>query len=420
MQDRLTPIRSFFPISNIRQQEVMWDNAWRIGTPLFMRVLYHHRTRATDAQRIHILEIIRAFRSLGHDVIEAAVVSVESVTDDPQRDATEAGWKQLARRIPFAYDLVQLAYNLPAVLMILRKARGRSPGLLYERYALFNFAGLIAARILGIPLVLEVNSPFALEQARDRDIRLVGLARWSERLILNRADAVLAVSSPLKQILIAAGVDGRRITVMSNGVNLENFADSSGTRALRARLGLEGRTVIGFVGWFRNWHGLDLLLEAFHQGDLAARGASLVLVGDGPMLGWLKDFVARHDLGESVVFTGPLPHGEVPAHVQLFDIAVQPAANEYCCPMKVLEYMAMGRAILAPRQENLTELLEEGEEAEYFAPGSVAEMSTALVRLTEDPGLREHLGTRARAAIRQRGYLWSENARRVLQLVKRA
>jgi glycosyltransferase involved in cell wall biosynthesis len=184
-------------------------------------------------------------------------------------------------------------------------------------------------------------------------------------------------------------------------------------------LGLEGRTVIGFVGWFRNWHGLDLLLEAFRRGNLPARGATLVLVGDGPLLGWLNDFVAKHNLGEYVVFTGPLSHEDVPSHVQLFDIAVQPAANEYCCPMKVLEYMAMGRAILAPRQDNLLELLKEGEEAEYFRPGSVQEMVGALVRLMEDPGLRERIGGGARAAIERRGYLWRENARRVLELAKR-
>lgn len=385
-----------------------------------MRVLYHHRTRATDAQRIHILEIIRAFRALGHEVAEAAVVSVESAPGDPERDASEAGWKRLARRIPFAYDLAQLAYNLPAVFLILRTARFRQPDLIYERYALFNFAGLIAARVLRAPLVLEVNSPFALEQARDRDIRLLRLARWAERFILNRAAAVIAVSTPLKEILTAAGVDPARISVMPNGVNPDHFAATPETADLRARLGLTGKTVIGFVGWFRDWHGLDLLLEAFHHSGLAGRGAALLLVGGGPTLPGLKDYVASHNLEDSVVFTGPLPHDTVPAHVQLFDIAVQPAANEYCCPMKVLEYMAMGRAIVAPRQANLTELLSEGQEAEFFEPGSRTELAAALIRFLENPEHRESAGAAARAAIRSRRLLWTENARRVLDLVSPA
>jgi hypothetical protein len=127
-----------------------------------MRIVYHHRTRSTDAQRIHIQEIVRAFEELGHTVEVVSLVSLNTAPEDARRDAGEAGWKKLVRKIPYAYEAVQLAYNLVGIPMLLVELLRRKTDFIYERYALFNFTGVVAARLCGIPLVLEVNSPFAL------------------------------------------------------------------------------------------------------------------------------------------------------------------------------------------------------------------------------------------------------------------
>jgi glycosyltransferase involved in cell wall biosynthesis len=174
--------------------------------------------------------------------------------------------------------------------------------------------------------------------------------------------------------------------------------------------------VIGFVGWFRNWHGLDLLLKAFQQSGIRHRGVSLLLIGDGPEMPVLQEYVKRNGLESWVVFTGPLPHNEVPPHLALIDIAVQPAANEYCCPMKILEYMGMGKPVVAPRQANIQELINEGEQGYLFEPGNVDSMAVALCRMASDPEAVRRMGQRARATISERGYLWTNNARRVIEL----
>src|SRR5579883_2839492 len=160
-----------------------------------MKILYHHRTRSTDAQRIHIQEIVRAFEQLGHEVDLVSLVPIDTAQSDAKRDAGEAGWKTLVRRIPGAYDLVQLGYNLVGVPMLVRRLLGYRADFIYERYSLFNFTGAVAARLFDIPLILEVNSPFALEQERDRDIRFTGFARWSERVVANLASHVIVVST---------------------------------------------------------------------------------------------------------------------------------------------------------------------------------------------------------------------------------
>src|SRR5579862_273394 len=383
-----------------------------------MKIIYHHRTRSTDAQRIHIQEIIRAFEELGHQVETVSLVPTDAGQEDAARDAGDALWKRVVRRLPFAYEIVQLGYNLVGIPMLLRRVINRHVDFIYERYSLFNFTGVMVARLCGKPLILEVNSPFALEQSRDKDIRLVRLAAWSERVICNLATPVIVVSTPLRRIMIDSGVLPSRVTVMANGVALDRFRPQTASPELRKSLGVDQTVVIGFIGWFRKWHGLELLLEAFHQSGLAGRGAKVMLIGDGQAMMDLREYVTTHDLLGHVIFIGPLPHAKVPPYLDMIDIAVQPAANEYCCPMKILEYMALGKPIVAPRQENIQDLLREGEEARFFKPGDAASLADALTELVKNREEAAQIGRRGREAIERRGYLWINNARRVVEMVE--
>jgi glycosyltransferase involved in cell wall biosynthesis len=381
-----------------------------------MKILYHHRTRATDAQKVHILEMIGAFRELGHEVTIASLVETENRSSEPERESRESVWKRLLHRVPFSSELVQLGYNLFAIPWLLSKIRRSRAEFIYERYSLLNFSGVAAAALSGRPIVLEVNSPLALEMSRDKEIRARRFATWIERIICNCATKVVVVSGPLRRIMIQNGVRESKLCLMPNGVNLQRFVGNSGPR-LRESLGIDHRVVIGFVGWFKRWHGLELLLDAFFQSGLWRGQAVLLLVGDGPAIKELKDYVAEHDLQSSVIFAGPVSHGQVPAYLDIVDIAVQPAANEYCCPMKILEYMGLGKAIIAPRQENIEELLDDGRDAELFRPGDVESLVRALVTLATDSELRLNIGQSALRTIRERELLWESNARRVLEIL---
>jgi len=128
--------------------------------------------------------------------------------------------------------------------------------------------------------------------------------------------------------------------------------------------------------------------------------------------------VAKTNLQDSVIFTGAVSHEEIPAYLSIVDIAVQPAANEYCCPMKIIEYMGLGKAIVAPRQENIEELLDNGRNAVLFQPGDVAGFSRALTALVTDSSLRSKVGQSALRAIHDRGLLWESNAQRVVDMLQ--
>jgi glycosyltransferase involved in cell wall biosynthesis len=381
-----------------------------------MKIVYHHRTRATDAQRVHILEIVQAFRTLGHSVRIASVVDTEKKHEDASHEAEESRWKRLALKLPFAYESIQLGYNLFALPWLVRILLSERADFIYERYSLFNFAGVCAARLTGRPIVLEVNSPFALEQCEHREIRSARLANWMERRICNMASKVIVVSGPLRRILIANGVRAEKIVLMPNGVNLDHL-NTGAIAPVRGKLGLQGKVVIGFVGWFRPWHGLEMLIDAFHDAELAGKGAALMLIGDGPAMKDLKEQVRARNLDNDVVFIGPVSHEDIPPYLKTIDIAVQPAANAYCCPMKIIEYMGAGKAIIAPHQENIRELLTHGVEALLFEPENARALSAAMDRAVSNPALVRELGQNGRNTVETRGLLWERNAARVVELV---
>ena len=385
-----------------------------------MRIVYHHRTTSRDAQGIHIVSMLAAFRELGHKVELVSLVSIaRRLTDaSPRRDAEDGFVRGILRRIPFAYDAIQLAYNLVGLPLLSWKLLKWPADFIYERYSLLNFTGRVVAHVFGIPLVLEVNSPFALEQQRNRDIRAFRFAAWMERVILNGAAAVIVVSTPLRRMMISAGVEEKKLVVMHNGVEAWAFGSDTKQGALRCSLGLENKTVIGFVGWFQKWHGVELLLQTFHRGNLAQRGGVVLLVGDGPAMADLRTYARANGLLGDVIFTGPVPHSDIPFYLGIIDIAVQPAANEYCCPMKILEYMAAGKPIVAPRQENIEEILKDGQNARLFTPGDEASLSAALTAMIDDPASALAMAARARNMIVECGYQWVNNAIRVIKLVE--
>ncbi len=170
----------------------------------------------------------------------------------------------------------------------------------------------------GVPLLLEVNAPLAEERIRFGGLRLKRLARAAERFVWRCADIVLPVTEVLAGHVTAAGVPRRRIAVVPNGIDLEDFA------GLPARPASEA-VQLGFVGFVRHWHGLDRVL----RGLAAWRGAprlDLTVVGDGPARVDLEPLAEELGLGDRVRFTGLATREEIPRLVAGFDIALQPAS----------------------------------------------------------------------------------------------
>lgn len=383
-----------------------------------MRVLYHHRTASKDGQAVHIEEMITALREQGHEV---RVVAPGQGDERAGEMGAEVGWvARLRARLPKAlYELLELGYTLVAYRRLAAAAREFKPDVIYERYNLFLLAGWLLKRRTGLPLLLEVNAPLAEERGRFGGLGLPRLARWAEGLAWRGADFALPVTDVLADHLRAVGVPQARIRVIPNGINEAHFAAAPQPAAAKAALSWEGALVLGFTGFVRDWHGMDRVIR-WMASDRAPANARLLVVGDGPARPDLERLAAELRLGDRVRFTGVIHRDRVPALVAAFDIALQPAVVDYASPLKLIEYLALGKAIIAPRQRNIEEVLDDGENALLFAPGDEAGFEQALARLAGDAALRDSLGQGARDTIARRQLTWAGNARQAVSLARLA
>jgi glycosyltransferase involved in cell wall biosynthesis len=380
-----------------------------------VKILYHHRTRAEDAQGVHIASIVRAFRSLGHEVDVVALVHREG---GPRADVKPGPLDAMLRKMPAVVnELMQLGYNAYGYQALARALGQKRYDLIYERYSLNTLCGIWASRRFRVPLVLEVNSPLALEEKELGRVRLGALARRNERWVCSNSARTLAVTGVLRDILIGEGIPAGKVAVMPNGIDPDEFHPGISGDAVRERYGLAGKTVIGFIGWFRPWHGLELLVEAMADAGLGARGIRLLLIGDGPATPELRRLMRARGVEQDVIITGPIERADVAAHIAALDIAVQPHATSYASPMKLFEYMGMERCIVAPDQANIREILEDGKNARLFPAGDGARLVRVLEDLCARPEARQALAVAARRTLLERGYLWRSNAARTLELV---
>lgn len=372
-------------------------------------VVYHHRTQGVDAQGIHIHEMCQAFESLGYAVAKVALHAKE----EPGRESRPGRLGRLLSRLPpAAYELLELGYNLVGVPLLYRAVRRHRPAFVYERYSLYNLCGVVVSRLTGVPLVLEVNSPLAREKARHGGVAFGRLAQAVETYLINHATRSIAVTGVLRRMLIEKGADAARIVVMPNGINPGDFRRSS--RPERR----PGDTVrIGFVGWFRPWHGLLEMVDALERHGLFREGVSLLLVGDGPVRPALEQLIEGRGLGDRVRITGATPRRLLPGLLDEVDIAVQPAATAYASPMKLFEYLAAGKAVVAPDQDNIREVVRHSAEALLFAPGDWDAFAGQVRALVRDPGLRRRLGAAGRRSMLENRRTWADNAARVVALL---
>lgn len=380
-----------------------------------MKILYHHRTRSKDGQYVHIEEMIRALRAQGHEVVIVAPPSAE--TESFGSDAGPVAW--LKRHLPKTfYELMEFAYSLVAYRRLDQAVRQHRPDVLYERYNLFLPSGVWLARKYKLPMLLEVNAPILEERARYDGLALTRLARWSQAYAWKNADMVLPVTRVLGDIVQSYGVPPERIDVIPNGIDPERFANAPDVMQAKRALGLEQYLVLGFTGFVRDWHGLDKVIDLIAQDPPESR-RHLLVVGDGPVRADLEKQARDLGIEHRVKFTGIVGRDDVARYVAAFDIALQPAVVKYASPLKLFEYLVLGKAIVGPDQPNIREILTDEHNAVLFDPDTPGGLAGAVKRLCDDDALRARVAVNARAAINEQHLTWGANARRAVALFER-
>jgi glycosyltransferase involved in cell wall biosynthesis len=380
-----------------------------------MKILYHHRIRSKDGQYVHLEELTRALHDLGHEIILVGPAAIEK-----EEFGAEAGIvATLKRNLPkLLYELLEFCYSFWVYVRLRAAIRKHKPDCIYERCNLFQVAGAWAKRAYKLPMLLEVNAPLLEERQKYGGLALISLARWSQNYVWRAPDYLLPVTEVLAGYLRRADVPDSKIVVIPNGVNLSRFERRMDRAEAKRQLGLDGRLVLGFTGFVREWHGLERVIDLIaHMGD--AVRVHLLLVGDGPARKALEDHARTLGVERSVTITGIVPRDEVARYIAAFDVALQPAVVPYASPLKLFEYMILGCAILAPSMPNLSEILVDGENALLFDAENPESFSAALSRVCSDPEFRERIGKGATRTIIDRKLTWENNARIVVGLFEK-
>jgi glycosyltransferase involved in cell wall biosynthesis len=203
--------------------------------------------------------------------------------------------------------------------------------------------------------------------------------------------------------------------VIPNGINQERFSATDTDSRLRKELNLEDKLVLGFTGFVREWHRLDRVVSLLNTIE-KQRPRHLLLVGDGPSCDLIKRKAMELGVLDKVTITGIVPREKIATYVSCFDIALQPDVVEYASPLKLFEYLALGRAIVAPDTPNIREVLENGRNSILFNPEEESSFLDAVERLCNEPLLRKKIAIEARKTVTEGGYTWDNNARRVEEI----
>lgn len=284
-----------------------------------------------------------------------------------------------------------------------------------------GIAGAKAAKELGIKSIYEIRGFWHLTQSTKRlgyeNSDHYNLSEQLEIEAAKMSDHVFTITSALKEILIEEGIEADKITVLPNAVDPDKFTIMEKDESLEKRLDFKGKVVIGYIGSFVKYEGLDILLEACSLlykkvGDIFR----LLLVGDGDMMHALRDATRFLQLEDIVTFTGRVSHDEVNKYYSLIDIAPLPRKGLRVCelvsPLKPFEAMASGKVLITSSVKALAEIIEEGKTGLVFEKDNAEQLAERLESVIVDEKLRKDIGKNARKWVVE-NHSWDLIAKRV-------
>lgn len=376
-----------------------------------MKILYHHRIASKDGQYVHVSEIIQALRAQGHEVLVVAPQMTES-----SNFGHDGGFvTKLKKKLPMAlYELLELGYSFIVAVKLLKAIKSFQPDVIYERYNLYQPAGVMISKLMGVPLLLEVNAPLQEERAKfGNGLAFPRFAKAIEDYTWKKADRVLPVTRVLANQMTHRGVDEGKISVIHNGIK-ESLLEINKNKPVSQ----PDEIVIGFVGFMHLTCGVELVIKAMDDDPDFTSKVRLVCVGEeNDAVKKMKEDVLTAGLTDKVTFTGIVDRDNVMNYVASFDVAILPAVTEYASPLKIFEYMVEKCAIIAPDSDNIKEIFPDANSVLLFGDNGET-FTSQLKKVVNNPELIKELKQGSFDTLVKHGYTWDENARKIVSLSK--
>ncbi len=394
-----------------------------------MRILYyspHPNLNLSDpaGYGTHMREMIASFRELGHDVLP--LIMGGKVPRDNQ-NAPQNPWikniiKKLipTRRWEALKDKRLLRFDQKARHQLALSISQFRPDFIYERANYMQVSGVRAANEAGVVHFLEMNSPYTEEKKDlDGDSILLPRANDLEKEQLKRSQEVICVSSALRDYFLNKHrVAPEKFSILPNAISPEKLlVENTAIADLRQKYNIDNQLVIGWVGSIQPWHGIPAMIEAFSHLPYEQREqAVLMIIGGGESLGAMKTLAGNSPAASRIIFTGYVPHPQVFSHIAVMDICLLPDTKWYCSPIKIFEYGAMGKAIIASNHSAVLDVMEPDLDGLIIEPTPQA-LSLALRKIIPKPALRERLASHFKEKV-LREHTWRANAEKVIAIAQ--
>jgi len=275
----------------------------------------------------------------------------------------------------------------------------------------FAFLSLLA--FTGKPLICEIHAITSMSLPK----------HFVSKLVYKFSDEIIALSNSAKEeVARRYKISPDKIEVIYNGIDIARFKPSGKGALVRERYGMAGKFVIGYIGTFYNWQGVEDLVRAFSLVARKRLDARLLLVGDGPDFECIKNIIDDLLIGDKVILTGRVSPSEVPHYFDSIDIFViarpDTIATQTAVPLKLLEAMAMGKPIIATNVKGLSELIDNGTNGVLVQPGNVEELASKTLELLDNEPLRRQISNNAREQV-EREFSWERSSEKVLKLYEK-
>jgi glycosyltransferase involved in cell wall biosynthesis len=376
-----------------------------------MKIVYCYLTADTDGSTIHIDSFMQAFTALGGEVIDAGLRTKPFTGNKSEWSLAKKIWARL----------LWIRLNFVICLKVYRLAVRSKVDLLLFRF-MPNHQLFLPILLLSFfyPVVLELNDVRAIESPSQAN----WLTDLLDRVTLWRIKRCFVVSKILKSFIInRTGIDKSKIAVIENGVDVEAFDNRQASTLTKQPLCLENAFVVGFVGSFKPWHGLENLIPLAEALRVEGVNIRFLIVGDGKERAVYEEMLRTKGISSFFCFAGFVPHEQVRDYLALMDVAIAPYKSGsfketgcfYFSPLKIFEYMAMGKAIITAPLGQIQELIVDGESGRLIYAEDTAALKEAVLRMYHDLEYRTSLGLNARKRV-QKYYSWRANAEKVRAL----
>jgi len=368
-------------------------------------------------------EMIKAFRELGHEVhpvIMGGTERKEPMNASPTSGGLKAKLKPFIPKYLWETlrDIQLLRFDKRAAIRLEQEIAAFQPDVIYERANYLQLSGIQTAKKRSIPHLLEVNTPYVEERVDlSGKSGLLGKADQHEKAQQLGTNKVLVVSTALQNYFHKKhGIPTSHYLVTPNAIAPEKIqVDASKVEALKTQYDLHGKTVFGFVGSVFPWHGVDIMIEAFAELLPQWPNIRLLIVGGGSYLSQMKQLAKDKGVAQEAIFTNKVPHSEVFAHIDAMDVTVLANSHWYGSPVKIFEYAAMGKAIIAPDNVPVKDVMEDGKDGILVKPNA-QDVKRAMLHMLTHESHRHQMAQRFQATVLQH-HIWKKVAQNVCALV---